>query len=136
GAEAARDLIRAQGGEAELLETGGTPAVFGGFPVKNAKARILIYNHLDVQPADLDTWTKGEPFKLLVEDHPERKFVYRGRGTTDDKGPALAALGAAAFAAQQKLPIEVRFLWETEEEVGSPHFQDAADQRSEEHTSE
>jgi acetylornithine deacetylase/succinyl-diaminopimelate desuccinylase-like protein len=128
GAEAARDLIRAAGGEAELLETGGTPAVFGGFPSPGAKARILVYNHLDVQPADLDTWTKGEPFKLLVEDHGERKFLYRGRGATDDKGPALAALGAAAFAAAQKLPIDVRFLWETEEEVGSPHFKSAADQ--------
>jgi acetylornithine deacetylase/succinyl-diaminopimelate desuccinylase-like protein len=122
GAEAARDLVRSLGGEADLIETGGTPAVFGGFPSPGARAQVVIYNHLDVQPADLDTWTKGDPFRLLVEEDPERGYVYRGRGTTDDKGPALAALRAAAFSASQELPIDIRFLWETEEEVGSLHF--------------
>jgi acetylornithine deacetylase/succinyl-diaminopimelate desuccinylase-like protein len=122
GAEAARDMIRDLGGEAELIETGGTPAVVGGFAPENARASILIYNHLDVQPADLATWTRGEPFRFAVEDHRERRFLYCGRGTTDDKGPALAALRAAAYAATHDIPLAVRFIWETEEEIGSPHF--------------
>src|SRR5688572_957245 len=59
GAEAARDLVRSLDGEADLIETGGTPAVFGGFPNPGARTQVVVYNHLDVQPADLDTWTKG-----------------------------------------------------------------------------
>lgn len=122
GAEAARDLIRALGGEAELVETGGTPAVWGGFTPAGARAALIVYNHLDVQPADLASWTRGEPFRFQVEAHAERTFLYRGRGATDDKGPALAALRAAAHAAEIGIPLAVRFLWETEEEIGSPHF--------------
>jgi acetylornithine deacetylase/succinyl-diaminopimelate desuccinylase-like protein len=122
GAEAARDVIRALGGEADLIETGGTPAVLGGFTPAGARATVLVYNHLDVQPADPETWTRGEPFRFMVEEHAERGFLYRGRGTTDDKGPALAALCAAAYAARNGIPLAVRFLWETEEEIGSPHF--------------
>ena len=45
-----------------------------------------------------------------------------GRGATDDKGPALSALFGARFAIDQGLPINIRFLWELEEEIGSPHF--------------
>ena len=46
----------------------------------------------------------------------------RGRGATDDKGPALSVLLGARFAIDQGLPINIRFLWELEEEIGSPHF--------------
>ena len=122
GAEAARDAIRELGGTAELVETSGTPAVVGGFDAPRARATALVYNHLDVQPADLSTWTKGEPFRFMVEEDLGRRFLYRGRGATDDKGPALAALRAAAYAAAQELPLDLRFVWETEEEIGSPHF--------------
>ena len=47
---------------------------------------------------------------------------YLGRGTTDDKGPAVTALFGARAAREAGVPVNVRFLWETEEEVGSPHF--------------
>ncbi len=127
GAEAACALIRELGGEAEVIPTAGTPAVVGGFVPADAQGSILIYNHLDVQPAALETWTRGEPFRFQVEAHAERRFLYRGRGTTDDKGPALAALRAAAFAAASDIPLAIRFLWETEEEIGSPHLASVAD---------
>ena len=48
--------------------------------------------------------------------------LYHGRGATDDKGPALSALFGARYAIEQGVPINVRFLWELEEEIGSPHF--------------
>ena len=48
--------------------------------------------------------------------------LYHGRGATDDKGPALSALFGARYAIEQGIPINVRFLWELEEEIGSPHF--------------
>src|SRR6267142_1859325 len=48
---------------------------------------------------------------------------YLGRGTTDDKGPALAALYGALAAMEAGIPINIRFLWEFEEEIGSPNFE-------------
>ena len=51
-----------------------------------------------------------------------RTGIYHGRGATDDKGPALSALFGARYAIEQGVPINVRFLWELEEEIGSPHF--------------
>jgi acetylornithine deacetylase/succinyl-diaminopimelate desuccinylase-like protein len=47
---------------------------------------------------------------------------YFGRGTTDDKGPALSALFGARAAMQANVPVNVRVLWELEEEIGSPSF--------------
>ena len=54
----------------------------------------------------------------------------RGRGATDDKGPALAALFGARYAIDQGVPINVRFLWELEEENGSPSFASAIKNRA------
>jgi acetylornithine deacetylase/succinyl-diaminopimelate desuccinylase-like protein len=79
---------------------------------------VLVYNHLDVQPADEPEW-KGEPFRMRIEG--ER---YLGRGTTDDKGPALTCLLAIAQSVRRGSPLSFELLWEFEEEVGSPHFQD------------
>ena len=78
-----------------------------------------MYNHLDVQPADGDDW-RTDPFQLTT--HGDR---YIGRGATDDKGPALTALFGALAARSADVPINVNFLWELEEEVGSHHFEDA-----------
>ena len=71
-----------------------------------------------MQPASKETepW-RTEPFKFTVKGDS-----YFGRGTTDDKGPALTALYGAKAALDAGVPVNIRFLWETEEEVGSPHF--------------
>ena len=61
---------------------------------------------------------ESEPF--LFQRQGDR---YLGRGTTDDKGPALTALMAARFASQQGLPVNFQFIWELEEEIGSPNFE-------------
>jgi acetylornithine deacetylase/succinyl-diaminopimelate desuccinylase-like protein len=122
GANAAREIFRAAGATAELVETSGTPAVFAQFKHPKAQAKVLVYNHLDVQPAEGPGWTQRDPFDFEVEPHPTRGFLYRGRGTTDDKGPGLCALRAASWVLDEGLPIDIAFLWETEEEIGSPHF--------------
>jgi acetylornithine deacetylase/succinyl-diaminopimelate desuccinylase-like protein len=49
--------------------------------------------------------------------------TYFGRGTTDDKGPALSALYGARAALDGGVPVNIRFLWEFEEEIGSPNFE-------------
>ena len=56
--------------------------------------------------------------------------IYRGRGATDDKGPAFAALLGARYAIEQGVPINIRFLWELEEENGSPSFAAAIKNRA------
>ena len=55
---------------------------------------------------------RHEPFHFRKEGNR-----YRGRGTTDDKGPALTALFAAKYAMEEDIPLNLRFLWELEEEI-------------------
>ena len=114
-AEAALALIRHFGGSATLLRVGGKPYVHGRFGDPE-RPSVLVYNHLDVQPAVEPEW-KGEPFRMRIEG--ER---YLGRGTTDDKGPALSCLLAVAHAVRRGSSWGFQLLWELEEEVGSPHF--------------
>jgi len=116
GAELAAQYIQAFGGRANVVPTGGHPLVLGEFDM-GAPRWVTIYNHLDVQPARLEDGWEHEPFVFRKHDG-----VYEGRGTTDDKGPALTALFAARYSAEIGIPLNFRFLWELEEEVGSPHF--------------
>ncbi len=116
-------LLRGLGAEAKIVETGGYPVVEGGWTTGKDRPTVLVYNHLDVQPAQEPEW-KQAPF-AFQKDHG----LYRGRGATDDKGPALTALLAGRYVVEQGVPINVRFLWELEEEIGSPHFSDALKQR-------
>ena len=117
-AEIAIELIRASGGEAKLYETDGHPVVFGRIENDPNAQTIAIYNHLDVQPAEKgkDGWTR-EPFTFT-----EDKGRFYSRGTTDDKGPAMAALWGARMAKELGVPTNIEFIWELEEEIGSPNF--------------
>ena len=69
-----------------------------------------------MQPADPEEWHKA-PFTFFKEGDR-----YEGRGTTDDKGPALSAMTAARYAAENQVPLNINFIWELEEEIGSPNF--------------
>ena len=114
-AEEAAGLIRHFGGTAEVWRSGGKPYVHGVFGAAD-RPSVLVYNHLDVQPAEEPEW-KGEPFRLRIEGDR-----YLGRGTTDDKGPALTCLLAVAHAVRRGSPLRFDLLWEFEEEIGSPGF--------------
>jgi acetylornithine deacetylase/succinyl-diaminopimelate desuccinylase-like protein len=119
-AELGAQTIRRFGGRAELHQTaGGTPVMLAAFGDDPGRPTVTIYNHLDVQPASKETepW-RSEPFVFT-----KKGDTYFGRGTTDDKGPALTALFGAKAALDAGVPVNVRFLWETEEEVGSPNFE-------------
>jgi acetylornithine deacetylase/succinyl-diaminopimelate desuccinylase-like protein len=115
-ADLAAQVLTGMGAETRVVETGGYPVVSGGWTAGVQYPTVTVYNHLDVQPAQEPEWQQ-EPFAFKNEGG-----MYRGRGATDDKGPALAALFGARFAIEQELPINIRFLWELEEEIGSPHF--------------
>src|SRR5207247_7701043 len=54
---------------------------------------------------------------------------YCGSGSTDDKGPGLTALYAAKYAAENGVKLNIRFIWELEEEIGSPHFEEFVKKR-------
>lgn len=99
--------------------TSGHPVVRGEWVGAPGSPTILVYGHYDVQPTgDLNEW-KTPPFTLIRDGD-----VIRGRGVTDDKGPVLIALKVAqAFIEQEgKLPLNVKFLFEGEEEIGSPNL--------------
>jgi acetylornithine deacetylase/succinyl-diaminopimelate desuccinylase-like protein len=115
-ADLGAEVLTRMGAEARIVETGGYPIVSGGWTAGARYPTVTIYNHLDVQPAQEPEWEQA-PFAFTCEDG-----IYGGRGATDDKGPALSALFGARFAMDQGLPINIRFLWELEEEIGSPHF--------------
>ena len=115
----ALEHLRGIGAEAELIETGGPPLVLGRLIRDPSYPTVTIYNHLDVQPADPAEWD-SPPFTFTRETSGDRWF---GRGTTDDKGPALTALLGAQLAAQDGVKVNLQFLWELEEEIGSPNFE-------------
>ncbi len=117
-AEAAAALLKSLGATSEIIETKGKPVVIGEFKAGGNNPTVLVYNHLDVQPADITEWN-SPPFEMKIEGDK-----YLGRGTTDDKGPALAVLYAAKYAFDQKIPVNIKFVWELEEEIGSPSFYD------------
>src|SRR5499427_4879797 len=116
-AEYAVSLLESCGAKAKLYETKGHPLVHGRFDRGPGYPTVTIYNHLDVQPAEGPDW-KTAPFEFVRDG--DRYF---GRGTTDDKGPAITALYGARYAYEREVPANIHFLWEFEEEIGSPHFE-------------
>ena len=120
-AELAASTIRDFGGEADVLETDGNPIVHGRFNSGNNLPTVTVYNHLDVQPASRETepWT-SDPFVFTKQGDR-----YLGRGTTDDKGPALTALFGIRAAREAGVNANMHLPWALEEEIGSPSFDGA-----------
>ena len=113
--------------------TAGHPVVRGEWMGAPGSPTILVYGHYDVQPTgDLTEW-RTPPFEMIRDGD-----VLRGRGVTDDKGPVLIVLKVAhAFMEQEeKLPLNVKFIFEGEEEIGSPHLGDYVRANSEELSSD
>ena len=109
--------IRTGGGTAELVPWGTRPLVIGEIPASEepgSAPTILTYAHFDVQPPDpLELW-ESPPFELTRRDGK----LY-ARGVADDKGNMFALVEAARqLAAEGALPVNVRFAFDGEEEVG------------------
>jgi acetylornithine deacetylase/succinyl-diaminopimelate desuccinylase-like protein len=104
---------------AELLPTGGHPAVYAEYIVDPALPTALIYGHHDVQPVDpLDEWV-SPPFEPQVRDN-----ALYARGAVDDKGQVWMHLKAveAHLRVRGTLPLNLKLIVEGEEEIGSVHF--------------
>lgn len=111
-----RDRLARMGLRAELVETAKHPIVYAESPPVPGKPTVLVYGHYDVQPPDpLDEW-KSPPFEPTIRDGN----VY-ARGSSDDKGQMLTHVKSAEawLAAAGSLPVQLKFLIEGEEEVGS-----------------
>jgi acetylornithine deacetylase/succinyl-diaminopimelate desuccinylase-like protein len=105
-----------------IIPTRGAPAVYGDWLHAGAGApTVVVYGHHDVQPVDpLDLW-QTPPFAPDFRDG--ECFA---RGAIDDKGQVLYEIEAARglLELEDRLPINLKFLVEGEEEIGSPHFEE------------
>ncbi|MGE3316626.1 MAG: M20/M25/M40 family metallo-hydrolase, partial [Planctomycetaceae bacterium] len=110
------DGLTAAGVESRIVETDGHPIVVGSRFDAPGAPTVLIYGHYDVQPPDpLNEW-ESPPFEPTVRDGR----IY-ARGATDDKGQMWTHVKSveAWIKTRGKLPVNVRFVIEGEEEVGS-----------------
>ena len=115
--------LRGLGIEASKRPTTGHPMVVGHIdgPGDDPRPHVLFYGHYDVQPVDpLNLWDR-DPFDPQVEDTPNGRVI-RGRGSSDDKGQLMTFIEAcrAWKAVHGTLPCKITFLFEGEEESGSP----------------
>jgi acetylornithine deacetylase/succinyl-diaminopimelate desuccinylase-like protein len=103
----------------QVMATGGHPIVYADWLHAPGRATLLVYGHYDVQPADpLDAW-RSPPFE------PTRRGEnLHGRGASDDKGQMFTHVKAmeAWLNTTGQLPVNVKCLFEGEEEIGSPNL--------------
>lgn len=101
----------------ELFETEGNPIVYGELTPHSDKPTVLVYGHYDVQPPDPEELWDTPPFEPTVRDGK----LY-ARGSADDKGQAYTHVKAveAYRKSGEDFPVNVKFIFEGEEEIGSP----------------
>jgi acetylornithine deacetylase/succinyl-diaminopimelate desuccinylase-like protein len=105
--------------EAQLVSTPGHPVVWAKNKHQSGRQTVLIYGHYDVQPADpLDLWD-SPPFEPVLKDG----YVF-ARGATDNKGQILSHILGVQETIEQdgELPVNLHFVVEGEEEIGSPNL--------------
>ena len=111
-----------------ITQTAGHPVVYADWLHAEGKPTILFYGHYDVQPVDpLHLW-ESEPFNPTIRDN--KLFA---RGASDDKGQVFMHLKMieALFATTGTLPVNVKFIYEGEEEIGSPNLPAFVEERKE-----
>lgn len=117
--EVAKQMNDAGLNSVEIMQTPGHPVVYGEYQVSKDAPTALIYGHYDVQPEDpVELWT-SPPFEPTIRDGK----LY-ARGATDDKGQFLCHVKAVATMLEEDgtLPVNVKFIIEGEEEIGSPNL--------------
>ncbi len=114
------NLLKSGADKSEVIQTSGWPVVYGEKIVDSSLPTLLVYGHYDVQPPDpIDEW-ESPPFEPVIRD--EKIFA---RGADDDKGQLFMQLKAFEYmVAENKLPCNVKFLIEGEEEIGSAALKD------------
>lgn len=117
-------LLAAGCDKVEVCETPGNPVVYGEKHVGDNLPTVLVYGHYDVQPADPVALWDTDPFEPVIkktELHPEGAVF--ARGACDDKGQMFMHVKALEYMVKEgKLPCNIKFMIEGEEEVGSKNL--------------
>lgn len=127
-AERWKQLLLSYGADqAELMKTDGNPIVYAEKHISDKAKTILIYAHYDVMPADpIELW-KTAPFKPEI-----KEGRIWARGADDDKGQAIIQATAFKYLVQEKkLTHNIKFIFEGEEEIGSPSLNKFLDKNKE-----
>ncbi|HXJ84493.1 MAG TPA: M20/M25/M40 family metallo-hydrolase [Candidatus Methylomirabilis sp.] len=147
GGEWLLDAMRSRGLDARIIETAGNPAVFGERRVPGARHTVLIYCHFDTKPIPLAGWLQpsplepvfrrglaedgvaAEPFDAIAPRDLDQYRLY-ARGAADDKGPIWCHLEALRLMDTLGIApaVNVKFIFDGEEEIGSPFFGPLAEQ--------
>ena len=141
------EMLEARGIETHLLPiTGRGPVVFGKLISAEVKRTVIFYAHYDGQPVDPAAWTDGAPFEPVLRSgaieaggkripFPANRTRIRGaynddwriyaRSSSDDKSPIVALLAALDALRAKRIPLAVnlKVIFEGEEEAGSPNLQ-------------
>lgn len=116
------DRLRALGAERVAVhQTGGHPTVYGEvLTAGRHRPTLLIYGHYDVQPVSAIQDWETDPFDPTITGDE-----LRARGASDNKGPMIACVSAVeAVHHSGQMPVNVKFLFEGEEEIGSVHLRE------------
>jgi acetylornithine deacetylase/succinyl-diaminopimelate desuccinylase-like protein len=112
-------LLKNMGIKSEIIQTSGNPVVYGEY-FTGAPKTLLVYNHYDVQPIDPENEWTHEPF-AASEDNGR---IY-ARGAADNKGTLMARIfGIEKALENNELHVNLKFLYEGEEEIGSPNLKE------------
>ncbi|HLK04393.1 MAG TPA: M20/M25/M40 family metallo-hydrolase [Candidatus Acidoferrum sp.] len=144
-AERLREMLEARGIETHLLPVEGRgPVVFGKLERPGARRTVIFYAHYDGQPVDAAAWTDKSPFEPILYDNameaggkrirypaPSGTAHYKddwriyARSASDDKSPIVALLSALDALTEKRIPLAVnlKVIFEGEEEAGSEHLQ-------------
>lgn len=113
-----QSLLDAGADTAEVVETAGHPTVYGEKIIDKNLPTVLVYGHYDVQPADpVELWD-SPPYEPVIKDEK----IY-ARGACDDKGQFYMHVKAFEILNKKGLPVNMKFMIEGEEEVGSANLE-------------
>lgn len=119
-AERWQELLLAAGADrVEVMPSAGNPIVYGEKIVNKDLPTVLVYAHYDVMPADpIELWN-SDPFEAIIKDG----HIW-ARGADDDKGQGFIQVKAFEYMVKNgELRCNVKFLFEGEEEIGSPSLE-------------
>lgn len=122
------EKLKKRGVDSQLLSiSGAPPLVYGQILVPGAKRTIVFYAHYDGQPVTPSEWD-GAPFTPVIREVDGEQRIY-ARSAGDDKAAIFAQLTALDAVHEAKIPLRanIRFVWEGEEEAGSPHLEQILD---------
>jgi len=123
------EALEKRGVESRLLSIPSVPpVVYGQITVPGAQHTIVFYAHYDGQPVTPSEWEGGSPFTPVIREVDGEPRIY-ARSAGDDKAAIFAQLTALDALRAAKIPFRanIRFVWEGEEEAGSPHLEQILD---------